>query len=30
VIAGRLYRVPPMRAALRFAYTRRSFEMTKA
>ena len=30
VIAGRLYRVPPMRAALRFAYTRKSFEMTKA
>lgn len=30
VIAGRLYRLPPMRAALRFAYTRRSFEMTKA
>jgi len=30
VIASRLYRVPPVRAALRFAYARRSFEMTKA
>jgi geranylgeranyl reductase family protein len=29
VIAGHLYRLPPMRAALRFAYTRKSFEMTK-
>ena len=30
VISSRLYRLPPMRAALRLAYTQRSFEMTKA
>jgi geranylgeranyl reductase family protein len=30
VIDGRLYRLPPVRAALRLAYARRSFEMTKA
>jgi len=30
IMRGRLYRTWPVRAALRFAYRKRSFEMTKA